>query len=114
MSLGDWLTLIGVMLLIIGVDGWVLLETSGGPWQGDRAAQGRGRRPGVPDAIAGLLIRLHPGAGRSAALRATADGLRVDAHDLTDYVCRLADGSMGRLAIISGTDEEWTAVCIPA
>jgi hypothetical protein len=41
-------------------------------------------------------------------------GLRVDAHDLTDYVCRLADGSMGRVAIISGTDEEWTAVCIPA
>ena len=112
MSLGDWLTLIGVMLLIIGVDGWVLLETSGGP--SDRVAQGRGRRPGVTDAISGLLRRWRPDGRRSAALRATTDGLRVEAHDLTDYACRLTDGSLGRLAIISGTDEEWTAVCIPA
>jgi hypothetical protein len=114
MLLGDWLTLIGVTLLIIGVDGWVLLETSGGPRQGDRVAQGRRPRPRVTDAVAALLRRWLPESGRSAALRATADGLRVDAHDLTDYVCRLADGSMGRVAIISGTDEEWTAVCIPA
>ena len=114
MSFGDWLTLIGVMLLIIGVDGWVLLETSGGPRVSDRAAQGRERRLSVADAISGLLRRWRPEAGRSAALRATADGLRVEAHDLTDYVCRLADGSMGRVAIIAGTDEEWTAVCIPA
>jgi hypothetical protein len=114
MSLGDWLTLIGVVLLIIGVDGWVLLETSGGPTVSDRAAQGRGRRLSVTDAISGLLRRWRPEAGRSAALRATADGLRVEAHDLTDYVCRLADGSMGRVAIIAGTDEEWTAICVPA
>ena len=112
MSLGDWLTVIGVMLLIIGVDGWVLLEMSGGP--SDRVAQGRGRRPGVTDAVAGLLRRWHPDERRSTALRTTADGLRVEAHDLTDYACRLTDGSLGRLAIISGTDEEWTAVCIPA
>ena len=112
MSLGDWLTVIGVLLLIIGVDGWVLLEMSGGP--SDRVAQGRGRRPGVTDAISGLLRRWRPEGGRPAALRATAGGLRVDAHDLTDYACRLADGSMGRVAIISGTDEEWTALCIPA
>lgn len=114
MSLGDWLTLIGVMLLIIGVDGWVLLETSGGRRVRDRVAQSRGRQPGVTDAISGLLRRWRPDGGRSTALRVTADGLRVDAHDLTDYVCRLADGSMGRVAIISGTDEEWAAICIPA
>jgi hypothetical protein len=114
MLLGDWLTLIGVTLLIIGVDGWVLLETSGGPRQSERAAQGLGRRPGVTGAISGLLRRWLRDGGRSASLRSTAGGLRVDAHDLTDYVCRLADGSMGRVAIIGGTDEEWTAVCVPA
>jgi hypothetical protein len=112
MSLGDWLTVIGVILLIVGVDGWVLLETSGGP--SDRVAQGLPRRPRVTDAVAGLLRRWRPDGRRSTALRTTADGVRVDAHDLTDYVCRLADGSMGRVAIISRTDEEWTAVCIPA
>jgi hypothetical protein len=114
MLLGDWLTLIGVMLLIIGVDGWVLLETSRGPTQGDLARSDTGRRPAITDAIAALLRRWLPESGRSAALHATVTGLRVDAHDLTDYVCRLADGSMGRVAIISGTDEEWTAVCVPA
>jgi hypothetical protein len=38
-------------------------------------------------------------------------GLPIDAHDVTDYVCRMADGSMGRVAIIAGTDDEWMALC---
>jgi hypothetical protein len=114
MLLGDWLILIGALLLIIGIDGWVLLETSGGPRGSDLADRGRGRRPGITDAISGLLRRWHPENDRSAALQDAVTGLRIDAHDLTDYVCRLADGSMGRVAIIGGTDEEWKAVCVPA
>ena len=114
MLLGDWLVLIGVTLLIVGVDGWVLLETSQGAREADLANQGRGRRPSITGAVSALLLRWRPDRGRPGVLRVTATGLRVDAHDLTDYACHLADGSTGRLAIISGTDEEWTAVCIPA
>ena len=113
MLLGDWLTLIGVMLLIIGVDGWVLLETSGGPGRTDLADRGRGRRPSLRDSVM-TLLRWRPASRQPAAFRDAVTGLRIEAHDLTDSVCRLADGSMGRVAIISGTDEEWTAVCVPA
>ena len=114
MLLGDWLILIGVTLLIVGVIGWVLPETGRGSRKSDVASQVRWRRPGFMDAISALPHRWRPASRRPAALRATAAGLRVDAHDLTDYVCRLADGSMGHVAIIPGTDEEWTAVCLPA
>jgi len=112
MLLGDWLTLIGVMLLIIGVDGWVLLETSGGPGGTDLANRGRGPWPKIMDAISALLLRWRPASRQPAAFRDAVTGLRIEAHDLTDYVCRLADGSMGRVAIIAGTDEEWTALCV--
>jgi len=114
MLLGDWLTLIGETLLIVGVTGWALHDTSRDPRESDLADRGRGRRPGITDALSGLLLRWRPEGGRPATLRTTAAGLRVDAHDLTDYVCRLADGSMGRVAIIPVTDAEWTAVCVSA
>lgn len=39
--------------------------------------------------------------------------IRYDAHELTDYVCRLVDGTMGRVAIRQ-SDGEWVAVCVPA
>ena len=60
------------------------------------------------------LLRWRPGSGWPAAPGTTAAGRRIDSHDLTDLVCRLADGSMGRVAIVPGTDEDWTAVCVPA
>jgi hypothetical protein len=72
------------------------------------------RWPGIRESIVSLLLRWRPGSPRPAALRDPATGLGIDDHDLTDYVCRLADGSMGRVAIILGPDEEWTAVCVPA
>ena len=114
MLLGDWLILIGATLLTVGVTGLTLLETSRGSRESDLARSDPGRRPGITGSIQALLLRWRPEGGRPAALRATTAGLRVDAHDLTDFVCRLADGSMGRVAIIGGTDEEWTAVCVPA
>jgi hypothetical protein len=114
MLLGDWLILIGVALLIVGVDGWVLTATGRGPRESDLAHRGGGRQPGITDAISGLLLRWRPEGGGPAAPSAAAAGLRIEAHDLTDHVCRLADGSMGRVAIIPGTEEEWTAVCVPA
>jgi len=113
MLLGDWLILIGVTLFIVGVTGWTLPETGRGPGESDFARSGRGRRPSIGDSISTLLLRWHRRGGWPAALRATAAKLRIEAHDPTDYVCRLADGSMGRVAIIAGTDEEWTAVCVP-
>jgi hypothetical protein len=70
-----------------------------------------GQRPSLRDSVVALL-RWRPTSRQPAAFRDAVTGLRIDAHDLTDYVCRLADGSMGRVAIIPGTDEEWTALCV--
>jgi hypothetical protein len=54
----------------------------------------------------GSLERLRPVAARRSAIA-------YDAHELTDYICRLADGSMGRVAIRE-SDGEWIGVCVPA
>ena len=113
MLLGDWLILIGVTLITIGVTGLTLLETSRGSEASDLVRSDTGR-PNTGGSIRALLFRWRREGSRPATLAATAAGLRLDAHDLTDYVCRLADGSMGRVAIISGNDEEWMAVCVPA
>jgi hypothetical protein len=114
MLLGDWLILIGAILFTVGVTGLTQLETSRGSGESDLARSDPRRRPSITRSIQALLLRWRPEGGRPAALRATTSGPRVDAHDRTDYLCRLADGSMGRVAIIGGTDEEWTAVCVPA
>ena len=71
------------------------------------------RQPGIRESIVALL-RWRPERVRPAALGADMVGPLVDAHDVTDYVCRLADGSMGRVAIILGADEDWTGVCVRA
>ena len=70
-----------------------------------------GRRPSLRDSMMALL-RWRPGSRQPAAFRDAVTGLRIEAHDLTDYVCRLADGSIGRVAIISGKNGEWTALCV--
>jgi hypothetical protein len=54
-------------------------------------------RPERPSALARLL---------AAAQRVA----RRDRHALTDYPCRLPDGSIGRTAVIL-RDGEWTLVC---
>ena len=113
MLLGDWLILVGMTLIIVGLTGLTLLETSRGSEASD-LAQSEPGRPNTRGSIRALLFRWRREGSRPASLAATATGLRLDAHDLTDFVCRLADGSMGRVAIIPGNDEEWTAVCIPA
>ena len=114
MLLGDWLILIGVTLLTVGVTGLTLLETTRGAGESVSAGSDRGRRPSITGPISALMLRWRPEGGPPAVLRASAAGLGIDAHDLTDFVCRLADGSMGRVAIVPGNDEEWTAVCVPA
>ena len=114
MLLGDWLILIGMTLLSVGVTGLTLLETSRGSGESDLARSDPGRRPNTRGSIRALLLRWGPERGRPATLGVTAAGFRFDAQDLTDFACRLADGSMGHVAIIPGTDEEWTAVCVPA
>lgn len=49
-----------------------------------------------------------------ARVRAGLDRLaRREDHSLTDYPCRLPDGSMGRTAIRQ-VDGEWAAVCTVA
>jgi hypothetical protein len=113
MLLGDWLILIGVTLSIVGVIGWTLPDTGRGLGKGDFARGGRWRQPRIRDSISRLLLWWYQRGDRPAVLRANATKLRIDAHDLTDYACRLADGSMGRVAIVAGTDEEWMAVCVP-
>jgi hypothetical protein len=113
MLLGDWLILIGVTLLTVGVTGLSLLEMTRGSLASDLVRSDPGRRPKTRGSISAWLFRWRPTGNRPATWGATAAGLRLDAHDLTDCVCRLADGSMGRVAIIGGTDEDWTAVCVP-
>jgi hypothetical protein len=114
MLLGDWLILIGGLLFTVGATGLTLLELSRGSGASDLARSDPGRRPGITGSIQALLFRWRAEGGQPAALRATTAGPRVDVHDLTDFACRLADGSRGRVAIVPGTDEEWTAVCVPA
>ena len=83
--------------------------------ESDSTGQARRRWSGIRDSIVALLLRWRPESHQPASRHASMAGpLVVDDHDLTDYVCRLADGSMGRVAIIPGTDEEWTAVCVRA
>ncbi len=47
------------------------------------------------------------GARLAAALM---HALRRNRHSLTDYECRLADGKVGRVAVVM-SDGEWTLVC---
>lgn len=109
MLLGDWLILTGWTLLILGISGWTLLLSGVTGWTPPNTSRGRSSIRGAMS----TLLRWQPDGSRPAALRVRAAQLRVDAHDLTDYVCRLADGSIGRVAIIAGTDEDWTAICVP-
>lgn len=60
------------------------------------------------DSVLSMLV------GRLAALRSALTrraALAAEEHELTDYVCRLDDGSMGRVAIRE-SDGEWIAVCV--
>jgi hypothetical protein len=41
-----------------------------------------------------------------------ADGPPTHTQLLTDAICRLADGSRGRIAIVRESDDEWSAVCV--
>lgn len=41
-----------------------------------------------------------------------ADGPPSHTQLLTDAVCRLADGTRGRIAIVRESDDEWRAVCV--
>jgi hypothetical protein len=58
------------------------------------------------------LLRRRPASRQPATFRDAVTGRRIEARDLTDHVCRLADGSMGRVAIFAGIDQEWTARCV--
>ena len=58
------------------------------------------------------LLRRRPASPQPAALWDAVTGLRIEARDVTDHVCRLADGSMGCVAIFAGIDQEWTARCV--
>jgi hypothetical protein len=110
----DWLTLIGEALLVIGVSGWALFETSRGTRAGAALQQGRVPRPSLAGTISNRLHRWSSLGGLSAILGASGTERSVQAPELTEEVCRLADGSVGRVAIVPGTGEEWTAVCVPA
>jgi hypothetical protein len=49
-------------------------------------------------------------AGMKARLGVGMQGIVRRDHALTDYPCRLQDGSIGRVAVVLG-DGEWTLVC---
>ena len=57
--------------------------------------------------IAGLL------AAMKARLGVGMQGIVRRDHALTDYACRLQDGSIGRVAVVQA-DGDWTLVCRPA
>ncbi len=63
------------------------------------------RRDAMKDRITALRGRREPQFDLPPS--PTADG-----HELTQAICRLGDGSMGRIAIVRQSAEEWTAVCV--
>jgi hypothetical protein len=63
------------------------------------------RRNAIKDRITSLRGRRRPQIDLPLSL--TAEG-----HELTQAACRLADGSMGRIAIVRQSAEEWAAVCV--
>jgi hypothetical protein len=69
------------------------------------AAPGRSRLNLIRRWAPEWLRRWRPGTSALGALG-------TDAHELTGSVCRLGDGSLGRIAIIRRPNEEWTAVCV--
>jgi hypothetical protein len=71
-----------------------------------RALKDARRRDGMVSRIIGRLGRLRPVAPRRPAIV-------HDVHVLTDKVCRLADGSAGRVAIRE-SNGEWVEICVPA
>ena len=71
-----------------------------------RALRGHERADGIMSRVVARLVSLSPAFTKRAALAA-------EEHELTDYVCRLDDGSMGRVAIRE-SDGEWIGVCVRA
>ena len=71
-----------------------------------RALRDRDPLDGIVSMIARRLASLRSVLARRGALV-------YDEHELTDYVCRLEDGSMGRVAIHE-SDGEWIGVCVKA
>ncbi|OGN83586.1 MAG: hypothetical protein A2X23_03195 [Chloroflexi bacterium GWC2_73_18] len=62
------------------------------------------RHHGIVSRITARLLSRRP-------VVAGPPAIRYDAHELTDYVCRLVDGTMGRVAIRQ-SDGGWVAVCV--
>lgn len=71
-----------------------------------RALRSHERVDGFINSVVQRLVSLRPAVTRRAVLAA-------DEHELTDYACRLDDGSMGRVAIRE-SEGEWMAVCVRA
>ena len=71
-----------------------------------RELRGRERMDGLVSMISGRLWALR-------SVLPNRPAIAIDEHELTDYVCRLADGSMGRVAIRE-SDGEWIGVCVKA
>ena len=69
-----------------------------------RGLRSQERSDGILSMLVGRVVALRSAFTQRAALAA-------DEHELTDYVCRLGDGSMGRVAIRE-SDGEWIAVCV--
>ena len=71
-----------------------------------RALRSDERADGIINKVVRRLASLRPALTRRAVLA-------TDEHGLTDYVCRLDDGSMGRVAVRE-SEGEWMAVCVRA
>ena len=75
--------------------------------EGARLKPEQRRRDAINDRITSLLGRRRPQIALPLSLSA-------EGHELTQAVCRLGDGSMGRIAIVRQSTEEWAAVCVKA
>lgn len=69
-----------------------------------RALKSRDRVDGIVSKVIGRLESLR-------SVLTTRAALAAEEHEMTDYVCRLEDGSMGRVAIRE-SDGDWIAVCV--
>ena len=69
-----------------------------------RGLKSRDRMDGLVSKVIGQLASLR-------SVLTTRAALAAEEHEMTDYVCRLEDGSMGRVAIRE-SEGEWIAVCV--
>lgn len=76
-----------------------------------RAVEDSKRGLGAGGPHGSLIGRIMAHAPRRA-IGSAEPAIAISGHELTAAVCRLADGTAGRIAVIRLADEAWETVCV--